>query len=261
MRGLALARYHVLSRLRSSSGLFATALVLSALPLLVIGAVFTSATESWREIEMDLPVRAAGLHAAYFWHLLVLVCACELFGTPKQTRDGVRRADLTETAPITPAARYFGDAAGIFQCVAAIHLCTLPLLAAAVALSPLPSTRFFWLESVVLAAIVFGSAAASWKLRSTGKWMRTRTPRSIALFFILLLVVLMLNTRWKSFVEAVPTAMFQPTPGSWTHVRAAVVSVPMLIGSLAVLYFGYILYYAVSSIRAIDRGEERTHAL
>jgi hypothetical protein len=261
MRGLALARYHVLSRLRSSSGLFATAIALAALPLMTIGDVFTTATESWREIEFDLPLRAAGTHAVYFWHLLVLVCACELFGTPKQTRDGIRRADLTETAPITPAARFFGDAAGIFQCVAAIHLCALPLLALAVVLSPLPSTRFFWLEGIVLAGIIFGSAAASWKLRSTGKWMRTRTPRSVALFFILLLGVLMLNTRWKAFIEAFPNAMVQPTTLSWMQVRAAVVNMPMLIGSLAALYFGYILYYTLSSIRAIDRGEERTHAL
>lgn len=261
MRGLALGRYHGLSRLRSSSGLFATSLALAAFPLMLIGSVFVSATEEWREIEMALPLRAAGVHAVYIWHLMVLLAACDLFGTPKQASDGSRRADLTETAPITPAARFFGDAAGIFQSVAAIHLCALPLLALAVALSPLPSTRLFWLEGVVLAAIIFGSAAASWKLRSRGKWMRTRTPRSLALFFILLHGVLMLTTRWTRFLDAFFNALVQPTTSSWTHVRAAVVNLPMLIGSLAVLYFGYILYYTLSSIRAIDRGEERTHAL
>src|SRR5687768_7902615 len=258
MRGLALARYHVLSRVRSSYGGFGAALVLAAFPVLVLDTLFISWTDEWRrEIELVLALRAVNVHVIYFWHLIVLLGACDLFGTPRQTRDGNRRADLTETVPITPAARFIGDATGIFASVGLIHLCTLPMLALAVALSPLPATVFFRSEAIVLAAIVFGSAAAAWKLYSSGKWMRTRTPRSIALFFILFLGILMFNTKWKTFLRALETALLNPTPSPWNDVRAAVISMPMLVGSLMVLYFGYITYYALSSIRSM----EKNHAL
>ena len=257
MRGLAVARYHLLSRVRSSYGVFVAALVLAALPVAVIDTIWIRWMDEWRDIELVLPMRAFNVRVVYFWHLIVLLVAADLFGTRLQSRDGNRRADLTETVPITPAARFFGDMAGIFACVGTVHLCTLPLLALAVALSPLPTAVFFRAEGIVLAAIVFSSAAASWKLHGSGKWMRTRTPRSFALFFVLFLVVLMFNTRWKEFTKALEGKLMNPTPSPWHDVEAAVISMPMLVSSLLALYFGYIAYYALSSIRAM----EKNHAL
>ena len=261
MRSLALARYHVLSKVRSSYGVFATALILTALPVLTVGFLFVSWTDSWGGIEVLLSGRAMTVHIVYVSHLIVLLITCDLFGTPRAIRGGNRPADLTETVPLTPAQRFFGDAAGIFQSAAAVHLCTLPLLALAIALSPLPIARFFWLEALVLAVLVLASAGGSWKLRSTGKWMRTRSARSAALFVILFLIIVISTTRWEAFRDAALTFLFQASPWAWNEARAAVISVPMLIGLLALLYIGYIAYYTLSSIRSMERGQEKVHAL
>jgi hypothetical protein len=260
MRGLALARYQFLSRLRASYGIVAVLMIVALLPLLR-DTLFMSSFAEWRDIEINLIDRSQNVTLGYFLHVLVLLVACDLFGTPRPARDGVRQPDLTETAPIRPGERFFGDAAGIFQCAAALHLCALPALALGVALSPLPTATFFWLEGAVLLALVFGSASGSWKLRGSGPWMRTRSARSATLFFILLLTTVILNTRWERFRDSALNSVIHPSPRMWAETAAAIDSVPGLVGSVFALYAGYVIYFAVSSIRAIERGQETAHAL
>lgn len=261
MRSLALARYHVLSRVRSAHGLFVASCVLVVLPVFVSDVLPSVLIYEWEMMESQLHHRARNVTVAYFFHLVVMVAACEAFATRRASKEGSRPADLVDTSPIRPAERFFGDAFGIFSCAVVIHLCTLPLLALAVALSPLPLSVFFWLEVVVLAALVLASAAASWKLRGFGKWMRTRSARSATLFFILLLVVLISNTQWRAFRDAFLTQFLYPSPAGWTEIRAAILNPPIFVASLVLLYAGYILYFALSSIRALERGQEEVHAV
>lgn len=256
MRSLGIARLHYLSNMRSASAVLGVSLVLGALPVIAAGVPFRSWTAHWRVAADVLELQARAATVTYVFHLVVLLIACDLFGKPRALRDGKRAADLTETAPVRPAHRFIGDAAGIFLCAAAIHVCTLPLLALAVALSPLPSSLFLVAETVVLLALVLGSAGAAWKLRSTGRWMRTRTARSVALFGVLLIGAVMFTTRWEAFRDAAFSSVFSPSPRHWAEAAAAMNS-PALIVALAALYIGYLVFYFVSSIR----DEERLHAL
>lgn len=261
MRGLALARLHYLSKSRTESSVPAAAAFLAVLPILVFDTIFRNWSAEWGFVEGVIQDRARTAGIVYILHLALLVAACDLFGTPRRSRGGPGAADLTETAPITPFERFFGDALGIFQCIAMVHLCALPMLALAVALSHQPTAIFFWSEALVIAVMILGSAGASWKLRSTGRWVRTRSARSIVVFLIVVLIVLMSTTRWTTFRDALAGSILDPAPGRWNDVRAAVVNAPLLFALLAILYAGYILYFALSSIRAMRRGQETFHAL
>jgi hypothetical protein len=107
---------------------------------------------------------------------------------------------------------------------------------------------------LTLAVAILASAGASWKLRSSGKWTRTRSARSIVTFGILLVAVLSCNTRWTAFLETIQYAvLIAPSPHTWRMVADTVPSPAMLFGWLFVLYMGFISYYTLQSIRSIER--------
>lgn len=257
MRGLALARLHYLTKTRTAPAALIIALALAVFPIAVNDVLWFNSSDQW---ELAVPMqqeRAKNPVIAYLFHVIVLVITCDLFGKPRAVVDGVRLADLTETAPIKPASRFLGDAVGIFRSAGVIHLCTLPLLALSVALSPLTATLFFWLEALVLAVMILASAGAAWKFRSTGKWVRTQTARSIALFAIFFVIILMATTRWQTFRDAAFSLLVQPSPLVWREVSSAIVSAPLMLGLILTLYLAYLVFYFISSIR----NQEKLHAL
>ena len=253
MRSLALARYRLLTTIRSAWWVYATLMVCAVLPMILGTGLFKMPYEGWRSITDLMSSSASAVTGIYLLHLIVIVLACNVFGTPRPAIEGRPASDLTETVPITPRDRFLGDAAGILGCILAVHASTVPLLALAIVLSPLPTAMFFWLELITLAIAILASVGASWKLRSSGRWVRTRSARSIAVFGILLGVILGLNTR-KGFAEAfVWFFLTQPSTGSWRAVVKTVANPSMLLGSLLVLYAGFISYYTLQSIRSIER--------
>lgn len=254
MRGLALARYRLLTTIRPAWGIFGTVLAMAAVPMLYGSGLWTATSESWQSMAEDMYVSARMVGITYLLHILFLVAACSAFGTVRPLADGRAAADLTETVPITPRDRFLGDAAGILGCILAVHACTLPLLALVIVLSPLPTTLFFWLESITLAIAVLGSAGASWMLRATSRWMRTRSARAIATFGIVFVVILIFNTRWAQFAEATTwLIVVQPSAGAWRDLKATVTNPPMLMALLLLLYVGYISYFMLQSVRSIER--------
>lgn len=253
MRGLALARYRLLTTIRPAWGVFGTVLAAAVVPILLGSGVFTTTSEAWGSMIDLMYASARTVTGIYLLHIIVVVLACNAFGTARPSIEGRPSSDLTETVPITPRDRFLGDAAGILGCTLAIHACTVPLLALAVVMSPLPTVVFFWMELITLAVAILASAGASWKLRSSGRWVRTRSARSIAAFGILLGAILGFNTR-KGFAEAfVWFFLTQPSMSSWRAVERTVTNPSMLIAWLLLLYVGFISYYTLQSIRSIER--------
>lgn len=253
MRGLALARYRLLTTIRSAWWVYATLMACAAVPIILGTGLFKSPFDAWQSVAERMFASATVVTGVYLMHVIVIVLACNAFGTPRPAIEGRPAADLTETVPITPRERFLGDAAGILGCILAVHACTVPLLALAVVLSPLPTAVFFWLELITLAIAVLSSAGASWKLRSSGRWIRTRTARSIATFGILLAAILGFNTR-SGFTEAfVWFFLTQPSTSTWRAVEKTVPNPSMLFASLLLLYLGFISYYTLQSIRSLER--------
>ena len=252
MRSLAMARYRLLTTIREARWVFLVVLVAAVGPLTIFSGVFQSETFFWDDPSMRQHFGAQGVVVVFGLHALILVNACEVFGT-RRRRGSPDAMDLTETVPVTPGERFGGDALGVFAAVMSMHVCALPLLALAIALSPLPTKVFFWLELVIVAVVVLGSFAASWKLHAPGTGSRTRTIRSVALFLLLLLGIVYVTTRWQAFRDQLWFLITDASPYWWKPLAATVVNPPMLFTSLVLLYFGFIGYYTAQSIRSIER--------
>lgn len=253
MRSLAIARYRVLTTIRSARWIFAVSLG-AALLLIVMGSgVVIPMSLHWWGVDGVMSTAAKTVIYAYFLHMVILLTACELFATRGRRAGAAHASDLTDTIPVAPIERFAGDALGILVCAAAVHASTMPLLAAAIALSPLPSVAFFWLELVTIVMAILASTAASWKYHSTSKWAATQTPRTVMTFLILLLAVLSFTTRWKALRDAVGVFLLQPSPYWWKPVAAAVPNLPLLVAMLSLLYLGFIAYYTAHSVRSLER--------
>lgn len=251
-RGIkALARYHLLSTIRSAHGVIA----ISFLAALGATALFGAAGVFARQgvVAENLRLAALLVHVVYVLHLFVIVIGSDLLAGKRRQSDRVLTADLTETVPVTPVERFFGDALGVLACTMVIHVCTLPVLAFVVALSPLSPAVLVWLELLVIAVAVLGAAGAAWSRRAEGRWERTRTGRSLALFGILFVLILATNTRWEHFRDAAAAYLYDPSPQRWSHLTGEVMNPPMLVSLLAALYLGYFLYYAMNTIRSLQR--------
>lgn len=257
MRSLALARLHYLTKVRTAPAALFVSLVLAVFPIVVSDAFLFGPTMEWRLMPSILYDRARNPVVAYLFHLVFLVVTCDLFGKSRFITEGIRVADLTETTPIKPGERFLGDAIGIFRSAGTIHVVTLPLLALSVALSPLPTSLFVWLEALVLAVLILASAAAAWKFRSAGKWARTQTARSMALFATLLIGIVMATTRWPVFRDEAFALLVAPSEVQLRSAAGAVMSGPLLVGLVSTLYLAYLAFYFVSSIR----NQEKSHAL
>jgi hypothetical protein len=185
-----------------------------------------------------------------------MLLASALLTAPRRQGDAREEANLMETAPITPAGRFLGDMLGALACTLIIHLCTLPLLALAIALSPISSSFFWWWELILLALLILASAGAAWKRLMTGPWGRARTAGNVALFGTLVIAAFALTTRWEEFRDAAVQYLAEPSPLRWSQLSREVMSPELLVMLLVILYVGFIAWFAMQSIRFLERREQ-----
>jgi hypothetical protein len=242
-----------LRTIRSATAIFALAFVLAALPVVAGSGVLAPSFIAWFEMERRMMDAASAVSIAYLLHLGLLLTAASVFATRRHSPEGHELLDLTETVPAMPSDRFFGDAAGILGALLTIHVCVLPLLGLAVILSPLPTAAFFWMELITLGVSVLISAAAAWNLHTATKGRRTQIPRSVATFMALGVVILRLTTDWQPFADAAWVAVLQPSPQMWRAVRATVASPAMLVACMVLLYAGFIAWFALQSVRYLER--------
>jgi hypothetical protein len=255
VRLLAVARYRFLTILRSANASYVILMVAIAVPLL---GMFTTL----RVADSDYPAQAPrvlsdaafGTFMIYGLHLLALVVICGAYGVVPRRPPGVMPIDPMHLAPISGSEQFWGDAAGLFSAVASIHLCLVPLLAAAIALSPFPSSLFWYGEVLTAIALLFASACGSWALRAeTTRLSQTRAARSIVVFLILMTVAVLFTTRGQEFRDALAFLWFRPTLRQLELAAAAVSQPILLVVSLVSIYVAFIAYYCFSSVRAIER--------
>ena len=258
MRYLAIARFRLLTTIRGATPLFA----ISALAALAPAAFMSFMPDEAFRANADelLGMAAMAAVAAWIWHALLLVVACNAFGNVTLLRTQITSvqiegpADLMDTAPIRPGARFWGEAAGILAAAMTIHICTLPLLVLVVALSPLPTSMFLAVEAATVALLVMASTGGAWKRRAPRtKWSGTRGPRSAVLFAILLIMTVRQTTRWEVFRDSLALFASQPSPRLWSEVANAVENPLLLFMLLSLLYTGYIVFYYSSSVRTARR--------
>lgn len=252
MRYLAIARFRLLTTVRSASPIFA----MVALPPLIAAATESVPEPLFRD-------EAAGLlgynaHAtllAWGAHAFFIVMACQAFGNLKNlfSDPTAEVPDLMDSAPVGKGTRFWGEALGMFAAALTIHVASLPLLAAAALLSPLPFGWFAVFETVILALLVLASAAAAWKrLSPRNRWSATRTPRAAILFFILLAGAVFVSTDWPRLRDALASFVGTPSAAAWSAVTAAVHN-PLLLALMAAsLYAAYILFFFSAASRTAD---------
>ncbi|HUP61047.1 MAG TPA: hypothetical protein VNA69_11570 [Thermoanaerobaculia bacterium] len=253
MRILAMIRFRFLRTIRSAHAVFAIALLAAAIPMLFGSAVFNPAYSAWWGKQDLMRGSAFTAQGAYVLHILVMVTACATFGMRRRSATRTELVDLTETVPVTSSDRFFGDAGGLLASVLAVHVCVLPLLALAFALSPLPTATFFALEAMTLVIAVFISAGAAWNLHTDTNWRNTQLPRSIVVFAVLVVVTLRFTTRGQPFANAAVYYWVEPSRASWNAVARTITSPAMLLACMVLLYFGFLGYYAVQAVRHLER--------
>jgi hypothetical protein len=123
-----------------------------------------------------------------------------------------------------------------------------------VILSPLPAAAFFWMEMTTLSVAVLVSAAAAWNLHAASKTHRTQLPRSIITFIVFGVMILRFTTHWQPFADAAWFAFVQPSPEVWRTLAATITSPAMLVACMVLLYAGFIAWYAMQSVRHLERG-------
>ena len=258
MRYLAIARFRLLTTIRAAAPLFAVAALAAIGPAISLSFM---PDEVFRDEAAEI-LRLGAVTAVATWivHALILAFACDAFGNVSLLRAQITSAetvtlpDLMDTAPIRPAARFWGEAAGIAAAAMTIHICVLPVLLMVAALSPLPTSMFIGAEAVTIVIVMLASIGAAWKRRAPRtKWSSSRGPRSAALFAILVLMTVRQATRWETFRDSLVTFITGPSPRLWSAVTGAVEKPLMLFSLLALLYTGYILYFYSNSVRTARR--------
>ena len=258
MRYLAIARFRLLTTIRAANTLFAVAAIAAigpaALNSFMPDEVFRAGADDF------LGVAATTAVIAWIAHALILGFACDSFGKVTLLRTQITSvetegpADLMDTSPIRPSARFWGEVAGILAAAMTIHVCTLPVLVLVAALSPLPTAMFIAAEAATIMFVVLAATAGAWKRRARPtKWSGTRSARSGLLFFILLALTVRYTTRWEAFRDSLPLFIAQPSPRVWSAASNAVDNPLLLFTLLSLLYTGYIAFFYASSVRTARR--------
>lgn len=255
MRYLAVARFRLLTILRTGTAIF----VVAAIPPL-FAMTFESVPEAFfRTAAGELLGEYAGI-ALKMWiiHGLFMLFASIASGTIKLPHDGlvfIVPSDLMDTAPIGHDVRFWGEALGTFSAMLAIHVCCLPLLAAAAVLSPLPTLMFVWIEAGMLVLMILGSAGAAWQRRALRtRYSATRGVRNAIVIVILLLLTVPLTTRWREFRDALGSFFLYPSVRAWAEVTWSVENPLLLFVLASLLYAGTIAYYYTTSMWNRARG-------
>ena len=253
MRILAIARFRFLRTIRSAHAIFAIALIAASLPMVFGSEVFTASYLPWWDKEVTMRSSAFAAQGGFTLHILILVTATAVFGMRRRSSARAELVDLTETIPVTSSDRFFGDAGGILASVLAVHVCVLPMLALAFALSPLPAATFFGMEALAIAIAVFVSAGAAWNFHTDSNWSNTQLPRSLVAFGILAVIILRFTTRGQAFANAAVYYGTEPSRAAWSAVGRTITSPAMLVALITLLYFGFIGYYAAQTVRHLER--------
>jgi hypothetical protein len=249
MRYLAVARFRLLTTIRSATPLF----VLAVLPLL-LALIVESGSESELLTSPDRWFPMNGFVALFAWvtHGALVMLAGEALGNLKLIGpdQSTPHSDLMDSAPVLARTRFYGESIGNLAAVAIIHICCLPLLALVAALSPLPTTWFLNIEAVIIALMILTGTGGAWKrLAPLSKWSRSRTVRNGLLTCILFLLGFLATTRWEVFREAVGSFFSSPTTRTWGQVTSSVEKPEWLVIWLVVLYAGNVAFYYLSSTR------------
>lgn len=265
MRSLAVGRYRFLTTNRASrwilavsvGGVLFVAVLISAVGDALYSAGYSLLETRVRQTDPAMIISLSGrmLAMIYIVHVAILGVACHAFGSRDRRSDSLGEADLLDTAPVTPAALFWGDAIGIFASTMAVHLATLPLLAFAFLLGPFPSISFVWPEVVVVALVALQSLEASWKLHTSR--MRSGTARaagSAAALFVLIFITFRTLTTWNEFRDALGAFLVWPSPRAWSAITATVTSPLLLVMTLVVIYAGFTLFYYLRAVRAVEQG-------
>ncbi len=252
MHYLALARFRLLTILRTSTGIF----IICLIPCMFAALMLSTITEPIFRMEPweFLRIHACAAIAVWVIHGIFITFATILTGKVKSTYDDVTigvKPDLMDMAPVSPSERFWGEALGTFAAMALIHLCALPLLTSIAALGPLPTSAFLWMELVILAAMSLASASAAWQRRAPRtKFSATRGPRNAIVVVILLLLIVPLTTRWAALRDALTAFMpYRASPKAWADVVGAVDNPLLFVTLLLLLYAGTMTYYYVSATR------------
>ena len=266
MRSLAVSRYRFLTTNRRSGWivLVAVAVLLFAAFLVIASGSAMYAVEFksyfetviWpRDAATVISVGGRMLEFCYAFQLLILAAACHAFGARNRRADAAGAADLMETAPITPSARFWGDAMGVFGSTMAVHFATLPLLAFVFAMSPFPSSWMLWAELMIVLVVALESTAASWKLHtSRDKSPTARTAGATAVLIILVITTLRLLTTWSDFRDALAAFIVWPSPRAWFAIKATMLSPMLLAFVLLMIFAGFTSFYYFRAVRAVEHG-------
>lgn len=264
MRSLAVIRYRYLTNVRAAGWVLGLSIALVVGPVFLGGTTVTflgpfavlmpESDFLARDPAIILGIGARVVEGAYALHLIVLIGATHAFGTRKQLANRAATADLMDAAPVSPPARFWGDAAGIFAAAMTVHVATLPLLAFLVAVSPLSTTAFVWIELLVVFLLVSESVGAAWKLHASRISPNTaRAASSSVVMVILVLLVTIALTRWRDFRDAWSSFVFWPSGRAWAGIVETIDSPSLLVATIVLLYAGFIAFYYFRGIRALER--------
>lgn len=252
MRCLALAKFRLLTTIRSATPIF----VLVAVPPLIGAALQSMPEPLFRDSAAALlDTNAHTALLAWFSHMVLICIACQAFGNLKSilTNPTLEVPDLMDSVPVGKRTRFWGEALGVFAAALTVHAAALPLLAAAALLSPLPLTWFAVLECLTIFLLILASAAAAWKrLAPRNKWSATRTPRAAIVFLILLAAIIGTTTDGPLLRNSFGAFVDSPSMAGWAAVRAAVHN-PVLLAVLTALLLGaYVLFFFNSASKTAE---------
>lgn len=253
---LAVARYRFLTIVRSANAGYFILMVAVVVPLVGMFATLGVADSRYPVRAPELfKFAAVGTFMIYGLHLLALAVICGAYGVVARRPPGVMPIDPMHLAPVSGSEQFWGDAAGLFSAIASVHLCLVPLLAAVIALSPFPSSLFWYGELLIATALLFASACGSWALRAqTTRLSQARTARSIVVFLILMSLAILFTTRGQEFRDAVGSLLFfRPTRQQLEVVVGATSSPFLLVVAVVSIYLAFIAYYCLDSVRTIER--------
>lgn len=248
MRSLAIARYRMLTTIRSAMPMF----VIAIFPPIMVSIAESLPAPAFR-VAVDgrmLSFFASISMVGWFFHAAVLLMTAETSGAKFFALDTQPASDLMDSAPAGAATRFWGETMGVFAATLLLHVSCLPVLAVVAALSPLPTIVFVYIEVMILVLLVLSSATAAWKrMAPRTKFAATRSVRAGILFLILLIASLRSATQWDAFREASFALHNLPSATEWHRVVNAVDN-PLLLGVLlTLLYGGYLSFYYYQSTR------------
>jgi hypothetical protein len=254
MRYLAMARYSMLTTIRSATPVF----IFAMLPPLVAAIAECASERQFLEAaDYQLGIRATAAMLGYVLHVALLASAGEVMGTLRAARQADLSelpSDLLDSAPIPPRVRFVGDAMGVFTATMLIHACCLPLLATVAALSPLPTGYFVTIEIATIVLMVLVSASSTWnRLAPRTKFASSRSARTVMLFIICALGTIAMTTNRSTFAESAFGFLAAPSQRAWNAVTAATTDPALMIAGFAILYIAYIGFFYLSATRNAAR--------